>query len=150
MPRSMKESETDRIIEDAMDEIFETLVPKNDTMRELACKVIEGMITVDDEGKVSGKEKAIETLSAEEYKPLFSETKPDEDGAGKSKKEEDPDPDGTASKGSDVTVTEDGVKNYSYKGAVDVTKSLDFSRVSKFNPGETKRITVKPGMSNVD
>ena len=148
--KSMKEAETDRIIEDAMDEIFETLVPKNDTMRELACKVIEGMITVDDEGKVSGKEKAIETLSAEEYKPLFSETKPDDSGDGKSKKEENPGTSGTASNGSDVTVTEDGVKNYSYKGAVDVTKSLDFSRVSKFNPGETKRITVKPGMSNVD
>lgn len=148
--KSMKEAETERVIEDALDEIFETLVPKNDTMRELACKVIEGMITVDDEGKACGKEAAVETLSAEEYKPLFSETKPDDAGAGKSKKEEDPDPAGTTSKGSDATVTEDGVKNYSYKGAVDVTKSIDFSRVSKFNPGETKRITVKPGMSNVD
>ena len=105
-------------LDDAIEAIFEELKPKTDTMKALARKEIEDLISVDEKGEIIGIEDAKKKLKSEEYIPLFLEIETPEQAAREQEEH--------------VEIGEKSKKVNEGK-----FKGLDFSKVANYSTGDT-------------
>lgn len=132
--KTMKQASMDKAREDAIEEMFKELSPKNDLLRELALREVEDLITVGEDGTVTGIEEAKTKLSATEYEPLFDKQSPT-GGTGDGEKtvgEEDEKPD---DKEEDTTKSKSGAGEYKdesmmFSAKNNQLKKLDFTKIS--------------------
>ena len=122
--KEMEDAEHNRILEEAIDSLFEELKPRNDTLRDLAFKEIEDIVKIGENGEVEGIDEAKEKLSSDVYAPLF-----DTD----DKKEPE-----VKTEGQDVEIDETVENEKSFSVRANAKKSLDFTRVSKFKAPDKK------------